>query len=73
MKSKPWASEMKPTDKAHVWRFKNAADRVDTCIAMLSLHGFIKPAERRKIEARVQKWNRSATDKRYEAACEAVK
>ena len=46
----------KPSDKAPTWRSEPVFDRVHTCAAMLSIHGLLTDAERRRVNARIKKW-----------------
>ena len=47
---------MKPGDKLHAWKAETAIERVIGCRIMLAGHGFMSDAEKRKIDARIDKW-----------------
>lgn len=52
---------LKPKDKAGVWENTSTGERINNCIAMLYIHGFMTAGEKNKVRDRFSKWVRMHT------------
>lgn len=52
---------LKPRERVQAWPSSSAGERINNCIAMLFLHGFISEGEKNKARDRFAKWARMHT------------